>query len=84
MEGNLTFEYKVSSEDGYDGLILLIDEFVVLSEGQIEWNFVTFNLSQGYHTIQWYYIYLFLFLIFNLFLLLLFLFYYHYFYFIYL
>jgi hypothetical protein len=53
-EGELSFAYKVSSENNYDFLEFLVDDVVVASwAGEQGWNTYSYNLSEGSHSLMW-------------------------------
>jgi len=55
-EGNLSFRYKVSSEDLYDKLVFEIDNKEQESwSGQLGWESYTIPISDGLHTLSWSY-----------------------------
>jgi hypothetical protein len=54
MAGNVTFEYKVSAEEGYDGLYFIVNDLIIMFDSNSDWRTYTYNLSAGYHIIQWY------------------------------
>jgi hypothetical protein len=53
----LTFDYNVSSEEGYDNFSFIVDNFVEIDEASGETGWVTFSMSMepGLHTLQWLY-----------------------------
>jgi hypothetical protein len=54
--GELTFWWKVSSEDGFDTLTLFTNGFVALTiSGNSGWQQVTRLLEEGPHTLRWRY-----------------------------
>lgn len=54
--GSGSFDYKVSSEAGFDFLSFYIDGALVEQwSGEIEWTTYGFNLSSGIHTFEWRY-----------------------------
>ena len=54
QEGNLSFMYKVSSENPYDELIFSIDgNFQESWSGEVGWESYTAPISYGIHTLTW-------------------------------
>jgi hypothetical protein len=55
--GTLSFYWKVSSEQGYDGLIFYLDNGGLEGiSGDVDWQQRTYNIPDGTHTIKWQYI----------------------------
>lgn len=55
-EFELSFSYKVSTEDGYDFLTFLIDNVQQSTwSGEVDWTEATYTLSPGSHTLRWRY-----------------------------
>ena len=55
-DGDLTFARRVSTEDGWDFLRLLIDGAQVAEwSGELDWAEESFPLTAGFHTITWSY-----------------------------
>ena len=55
-DGDLTFARRVSTEDGWDFLRLLIDgQEVAEWSGELDWAEESFPLTAGFHTITWSY-----------------------------
>lgn len=53
----LSFTWKVSSEEGYDELILYVDEQIVESiSGDKDWRTIKIYLEEGTHLIKWEYL----------------------------
>lgn len=56
---NLSFEYKVSSEYGYDKFYFLLDGVILLNgeSGVIDWKyFYSTSIAPGNHTLEWRYV----------------------------
>jgi len=54
--GNVEFEYKVSSESGYDFLVFSVDGSVIASwSGEAGWAHYVHNIDAGPHTLTWSY-----------------------------
>ena len=51
----ISFDYKVSSEEGCDELIFLIDGKRFSESGIVDWTHVEFPINSGEHTFQWIY-----------------------------
>jgi len=55
-DGFVAFSRRVSSEEGYDFLVFLIDDIPVGSwSGVVSWNEVSFPITKGPHTLAWTY-----------------------------
>ena len=53
---SISFDFKVSSELGYDGLAFYIDDIEQnFWSGEVDWQKVYYNLSQGEHELKWSY-----------------------------
>ncbi len=55
---NLSFDYKVSSEYGYDKFYFLLDGVILINgeSGVIDWKYFATNISPGNHTLEWRYV----------------------------
>ncbi|XOV78609.1 MAG: reprolysin-like metallopeptidase [Aestuariibacter sp.] len=54
--GTLSFDYKVSSEEGWDKIFFYVDDEVVLEDsGEKDWQTYTYQITQGVHTLKWAY-----------------------------
>jgi len=51
----ISFDYKVSSEEGCDEFIFLIDGKKFSESGIVDWTHVEFPIHNGEHTFQWIY-----------------------------
>ncbi len=54
----ISFYYKVSSEEGFDGLNFYIDEdskIIGGLSGELDWSEISFNFPAGVHTFKWKY-----------------------------
>ena len=52
----VAFQYKVSSEQGFDFLRFEVDEVPVASwSGEVDWSEYSYNVSPGFHRIGWRY-----------------------------
>lgn len=55
-DSELSFDFKVSSEEGFDILEFQVDDTVVASwSGNIDWSPFTYKISAGSHTLIWRY-----------------------------
>jgi subtilisin family serine protease len=55
--GDISFWFKVSSENGYDGLIFSIDNVLKGSwSGEVNWSSASYAVSAGVHTFRWTYV----------------------------
>jgi hypothetical protein len=55
-ESEIKFDYKVSSESGYDKLHFYIDDEMMDEwSGEIDWTNVAYNVEEGTHTFKWVY-----------------------------
>ncbi|MDG2426420.1 MAG: C25 family cysteine peptidase [Flavobacteriales bacterium] len=56
-DGNVTFARRVDTEDGWDFLYFKVDgEEAASWSGQLDWDTESFELTAGYHTLEWIYI----------------------------
>ena len=57
--GTLSFRWKVSSEDGFDGALFLVDGFgvppVPAITGEVDWVQATYSVPPGDHLVEWAY-----------------------------
>ncbi len=56
--GTISFWWKVSSEQDYDGLVFYVDGVVAsIISGEIDWQQVSYDIfGNGTHVLQWYYL----------------------------
>ncbi|MCB1184042.1 S8 family serine peptidase [bacterium] len=55
--GELSFRFKVSSEEGFDGLQFRIDDRIVTGwSGEVDWTFHSVDVAKGHHTFEWIYL----------------------------
>jgi len=56
IDGLLSFQYKVSSENAYDFLIFKIDDVEKSRfSGEVDWSKAIFDIAQGTHKLEWIY-----------------------------
>ena len=55
--GRVSFEWKVSSEESYDGVIFMIDgERKAVLTGEVEWQTQEFDVGEGRRELSWVYV----------------------------
>ena len=51
----LSFNYKISSEEGCDSLIFYIDGKGYANSGLVDWSYAEYQFEPGEHTFEWHY-----------------------------
>ncbi|KAL0491279.1 hypothetical protein AKO1_009947 [Acrasis kona] len=54
-QGTISFEYQVSSEEGYDHLSFYMDEEKQFQNSNQQWTLFTMNVTMGFHVAKWKY-----------------------------
>jgi len=53
--GSISFNYRVSAEQGFDGLWFVVNNLGIFFRSNSDWVYYTRNLNPGFYTIQWQY-----------------------------
>lgn len=52
--GSISFNYRVSAEQGFDGLWFVVNNLGIFFRSNSDWVYYTRNLNPGFYTIQWF------------------------------
>eukprot|EP01119_Soliformovum_irregulare_P019285 TRINITY_DN606_c0_g1_i1.p1 TRINITY_DN606_c0_g1~~TRINITY_DN606_c0_g1_i1.p1 ORF type:complete len:1056 (+),score=151.68 TRINITY_DN606_c0_g1_i1:23-3190(+) len=53
--GSISYRYRISTEQGFDGMKFLINGTLIFSTSNTGWTTYTRSLAAGHHTVQWVY-----------------------------